>query len=58
MGRYFIIAIMLYALVVGVYLLWERNVKRKRNAAREKGYNPFKPSAKEDIIGKSKFVLG
>lgn len=36
MGRYFIIAIMLYALVVGVYLLWERNVKRKRNAAREK----------------------
>lgn len=58
MGRYFIIAIMLYALVVGVYLLWERNVKRKRNAARKKGYNPFKPSAKEDIIGKSKFVLG
>lgn len=58
MGRYFIIAIMLYALVVGIYLLWERNVKRRRNAARKKGYNPFKPSAKEDIIGKSKFVLG
>lgn len=58
MGRYFIIAIMLYALVVGIYLLWERGVKRKRNAARKKGYNPFKPSAKEDIIGKSKFVLG
>lgn len=58
MGRYFIIAIMLYALVVGIYLLWERGVKRKRNAARKKGYNPFKLSAKEDIIGKSKFVLG
>lgn len=58
MGRYFIIAIMLYALVVGIYLLWEQKVKRKRNAARKKGYNPFKPYAKEDIISKSKFVLG
>ena len=58
MGRYFIMAIMLYALVVGIYLLWERGVKRRRNAGRKKGYSPFKPSAKEDIIGKSKFVLG
>lgn len=58
MGRYFIIAIVLYSLGVGIYLLWEWNVKHKRNAAQKKGYNPFKPSAKEDIIGKSKFVLG
>jgi hypothetical protein len=58
MGRYFIMAIMLYALVVGIYLLWEHGVKRRWNAGRKKGNNPFKPSAKEDIIGKSNFVLG
>lgn len=57
MERYIIAAIMLYAVVVGCYLLWERSVKRKRNAARKKGYNPFKASPKEDIIGKSKFTL-
>lgn len=57
MGRYFIYAIMLYALVVAIYILWERGVKRKKNAARKKGYNPFKASPKEDIIGKSKFTL-
>lgn len=57
MGRYFIYAIMLYALVVVIYLLWERGVKRRKNAARKKGYNPFKASPKEDIIGKSKFTL-
>ena len=49
---------MLYALSVGIYLLWERNLKRRRNAGRKKGFIPFKPSAKEDIIGKSKFVPG
>lgn len=57
MGRHFIYAVMLYALVVVIYLLWERGVKRKKNAARKKGYNPFKTSPKEDIIGKSKFTL-
>lgn len=57
MGRYFIYAVMLYAFVVAVYLVWERRVKRKQNAARRKGYNPFRPAPKEDIIGKSKFTL-
>lgn len=57
MGRYFIYAVMLYALVMVIYLLWERSVKRRKNAARKKGYNPFKASPKEDIIGKSKFTL-
>ncbi len=57
MERYFIYAVMLYALIVVIYLLWERGVKRRKNAARKKGYNPFKASPKEDIIGKSKFTL-
>ena len=57
MERYIIAAIMLYAVIVGCYLVWERSVKRKRNAARKKGYNPFRSSPKEDIIGKSKFTL-
>lgn len=57
MGRYFIYAIMLYALVVAIYMLWERGVKRKKNAARKKGYNPFRATPKEDILGKSKFTL-
>lgn len=50
-------AIALYALVVAIYLLWERRVKRRRNAGRRKGYNPFKAAPTEDIIGKSKFTL-
>lgn len=57
MGRYFIYAILLYALVVVIYLLWERKVKRGKNTARKKGYNLFRPVPKEDIIGKSKFTL-
>ncbi|RHO67062.1 hypothetical protein DW083_17870 [Parabacteroides sp. AF48-14] len=57
MGRYFIYAILLYALVVVIYLLWERKVKRGKNTARKKGYNLFHPVPKEDIIGKSKFTL-
>ena len=57
MERYFIYAVMLYALVVVIYLLWERGVKRRKNAARKKGYNPFRATPKEDIIGKSKFTL-
>lgn len=57
MIRIFIIAIVLYLIFLAGYLLWERSVKRKRNAARKKGNNPFKASPKEDIIGKSQFTL-
>ena len=57
MGRYFILAIVLYALVVAVYLLWERMQKRKKNAAKNSGFNPFRSTPKEDIVGKSKFDL-
>lgn len=57
MGRYFILAIVLYAMVVAVYLLRERMQKRKKNAVKNPGFNPFRSTVKEDIVGKSKFVL-
>lgn len=57
MGRIFIIAIVLYLIFLAGYLLWERSVKRKRNAAKKTTFNPFKSSPKEDIIGKSGFDL-
>lgn len=57
MGRYIISAIVLYALVVALYLLRERMQKRKKNAAKNPGFNPFRSAPKEDIIGKSKFDL-
>ena len=57
MGRIFIIAIVLYLIFLACYLLWERSVKRKRNAAKKPAFNPFKSSPKEDIVGKSGFVL-
>lgn len=57
MERYIISAIMLYALVVVLYLLRERMQKRKKNAAKNLGFNPFRSAPKEDIIGKSKFDL-
>lgn len=57
MGRIFIAAIVLYLIFLAGYLLWERSVKRKRNAAKKKTMNPFKSSPKEDIIGKSGFDL-
>mgnify|MGYP007116712357 CR=1 FL=1 len=57
MGRIFIIAIMLYLVFLACYLLWERSVKRKRNAAKRPTFNPFKLPPKEDIIGKSGFDL-
>lgn len=57
MGRIFIIAIVLYLIFLAGYLLWERSVKRKRNAAKKPAFNPFKSSPKEDIVGKSGFVL-
>jgi hypothetical protein len=57
MGRIFISIIVLYLIFLACYLLWERSVKRKRNAAKKPVFNPFKPSPKEDIVGKSGFVL-
>lgn len=57
MERYIISAIVLYALVVAVYLLRERMQKRKKNAAKNPGFNPFRSTPKEDIVGKSKFDL-
>lgn len=54
MGRIFIIAIVLYLIFLAGYLVWERSVKRKRNAAKKTAFNP---SPKEDIVGKSGFVL-
>lgn len=57
MERYFISAIVLYALVIAVYLLRERMQKRKNNAAKNPGFNPFRSTPKEDIVGKSKFDL-
>lgn len=57
MERYIISAIVLYALVVAVYLFCERMQKRKKNAAKNPSFNPFRSTPKEDIIGKSKFNL-
>lgn len=57
MERYIISAILLYALVVALYLLRERMQKRKKNVAKNSGFNPFRSTPKEDIIGKSKFDL-
>lgn len=57
MGRIFIIAIMLYLLFLACYLIWERRVKRRRNAARRKGKSMFSIPPIEDIIGKSQFDL-
>ena len=57
MERYVILAIVLYALFVVLYLLRERMIKRKKSAAKKSAFNPFKSSPKEDIIGKSGFDL-
>ena len=57
MERYIISAILLYALVVALYLLRERMIRRKKNAAKKTGFNPFRAAVKEDIVGKSKFDL-
>jgi hypothetical protein len=51
------IAIVLYLIFLTGYLLWERSVKRERNAAKKPAFNPFKSSPKEDIMGKSGFDL-
>jgi hypothetical protein len=47
----------LYLIFLACYLVWERSVIRKRNAAKKKAFNPFKSSPKEDIVGKSGFDL-
>lgn len=57
MERYIISAIVLYALIVVLYLLRERMIKRKKNAAKKSAFNPFRSAPKEDIVGKSKFDL-
>jgi hypothetical protein len=57
MGRIFILAIMLYLIFLAGYLVWERRVKRRRNAARKKDGHLFRPAPVEDIIGKSQFDL-
>lgn len=57
MKQYIISAIMLYALFILLYLLRERMLKRKKNAAKKMAFNPFRSTPKEDIVGKSKFDL-
>ena len=57
MGRYIILAIILYALFLVIYLLRERMINRKKNTAKKTAFDLFRPAAKEDIIGKSKFTL-
>ena len=57
MKQYIISAILLYILFVVFYLLRERMLKRKKNAAKKPAFNPFRAAPKEDIIGKSKFDL-
>lgn len=57
MGQIFIIVIVLYLIFLAGYLVWERSVKRRRNAAKKPAFNPFKSSPKEDIVGKSGFDL-
>lgn len=57
MKQYFISAIVLYALFVVLYLLRERMLKQKKNAAKKSVFNPFHAAPKEDIIGKSKFDI-
>lgn len=57
MKQYIISAIVLYALFVVLYLLRERMLKRRKNAAKKTDFNPFRAAPKEDIIGKSKFDL-
>nr|WP_129733539.1 hypothetical protein [Parabacteroides goldsteinii] len=57
MKQYIISAIVLYVLFILLYLLRERMLKRKKNAAKKTTFNPFRSTPKEDIVGKSKFDL-
>lgn len=57
MERYITSAIVLYVLFIALYLLRERMIKRRKNAAKNSAFNPFRSAPKEDIIGKSKFDI-
>ena len=57
MGQYIILAIALYGLFILLYLLRERMLKHKKNTAAKTVFNPFRSPGKEDIMGKSKFIL-
>lgn len=57
MKQYIISAIVLYALFVVLYLIRDRVIKSKKNAAKKSLFNPFRAARKEDIIGKSKFDI-
>ena len=57
MIRIFLAVTLLYLLFLLCYFVWEWQSKQKQNAARNKVSNLFKPSPKEDIIGKSTFSL-
>lgn len=57
MIRYIILAIVLYAFFVALYFLRERMLRQRKNSTEKTGFNPFRLSPKEDIIGKSKFDL-
>lgn len=57
MKQYIISAIVLYLLFLILYLLRERILQRRKNAAKKSAFNPFRAAPKEDIVGKSKFDL-
>lgn len=57
MKQYIISAIGLYIIFLLLYLLRERMLKRRKNAAKNPIFNPFKSAVKENIIGKSRFNL-
>ncbi len=57
MVRIFITVIVLYLVFLACYTVWERRVKRRRNAARKRGKPLFSSPPPEDIIGKSQFDL-
>ncbi|KAA6345763.1 hypothetical protein EZS27_006699 [termite gut metagenome] len=57
MKQYIISAIGLYIIFLLIYLLRERMLKQRKNAAKNSVFNPFKSAVKENIIGKSRFNL-
>lgn len=57
MERIFFYAIMLYAGFLALYLLRERIRKRKKRAGGNRPLSVFRPTPKEDIVGKSTFSL-
>ena len=57
MERYFIKGIILYAVFVLVYLLWERTVIRRRKRAKTKSFSTSRITPESEVIGKSNFTL-